>query len=274
MRRETGRGPQEDDCGPILAHVRFLCKPWQRLDCADNCPLVRQGGRLNQRHGGVWHGPVLQQALADGVERLQAHVEHGRLLPCALGQLPPVQVRQSPCLALAHEEAQAVDPAPAVRQRHEAGGGRPGGGSDPGHHLSLDSMLSKELELFAATTEDEGVAALQAHDAAAAAAVRQQQLVDLLLLQAAVLGVPAALAHVHELRRCRHQAEDVLRYQVVVQNHLSSLQPPQRPQGQELRIARPRPHERYRAARGGLLCGSSHGHVRWHLGEGRGPHAR
>ncbi len=53
--------------------------------------------------------------------------------------------------------------------------------SDPRHYFKGDIMGRKQLQFFAASSEQEGVAALQAHDLVAGKRFVEQHLRDLLL---------------------------------------------------------------------------------------------
>eukprot|EP00445_Apocalathium_hangoei_P045506 CAMPEP_0204004478 /NCGR_PEP_ID=MMETSP0360-20130528/18397_1 /ASSEMBLY_ACC=CAM_ASM_000342 /TAXON_ID=268821 /ORGANISM="Scrippsiella Hangoei, Strain SHTV-5" /LENGTH=276 /DNA_ID=CAMNT_0050946341 /DNA_START=28 /DNA_END=855 /DNA_ORIENTATION=- len=205
--------------------------------------LGGRGRRLNDGNGCFSGGTLLLQALADVVDELETHVEDRGLLGSIPCDLRPVHVRHLLGLSLANDEANLVHAEASVCQRHLARGGCPQGRGDTGHHLWNDAMPDEELDLLRASTEDERVAALQAHDAAPPLAVQQHEIVDLGLLQASVLRISATLAHIDEFGRLRHEVEDLLGDEVVVQHDLGVGQPPRRAQGEELRVAGAGAHE-------------------------------
>jgi hypothetical protein len=85
----------------------------------------------------------------------------------------------------------------AVRERHAQRRDRGQARGDAVDDLDLDAGGAQVLHLLAAAAEDEGVAALEAHDGLAFARGHHHQLLDEGLRRALAA---AALAHVHDAR--------------------------------------------------------------------------
>jgi hypothetical protein len=92
------------------------------------------------------------------------------------------------------------------------------------HHRNAGG--AQMLELFAAASEHERIAALEPHHALAGARRLHQAAVDLLLADAAL---PATLADEHALGLAARPVEHVLGHQLVVEDDVGILQRMQRP---------------------------------------------
>ncbi len=135
-----------------------------------------------------------------------------------------------------------------MRQRNARVGGAPKAAVMPGTTEKSILRRRQRLQLFAAAPEDEGIAALQAHDAPALLRVLDQQSVDFFLRAADVAG---GLAHADPRGIAPRQIEHRRRHQAIVQNHIGVLQRAQRLQGQEFRIAGAGAHQSHLAGGAG-----------------------
>ena len=122
---------------------------------------------------------------------------------------------------------------PAVRERHAGRGRGAERGGDSGNDAPRDTVGGEHLELLAATTEDQRIAALEARHPLALARQAHQQLVDTLLLSA----IADFLADEDPLGIAPCALEDRLGNQPVVENHVRLLQQLQRAQREQIRIA-------------------------------------
>ena len=133
----------------------------------------------------------------------------------------------------------------AVGERDAGVGGAARGRGDAGHDLEGDALGGERLDLLAAAPEDEGVAALEAHDALALLGQAHQQVVDVLLrhrvLRALLAGVDALGVRAHEV-------EDRPRDQPVVDHDVGALHEAQRAEGEQVRIAGAGADQRHLAA--------------------------
>ena len=108
------------------------------------------------------------------------------------------------------------------RRQPTVGHGDPGVGGhgdrrrDTGHHLELDAGGGEGLGLLASTAEDEGVAALEPHDAASGAALLHEHGVDLRLVH----GIAGPLADVDPLRPRGGEVEERPLGQTVVDDQV------------------------------------------------------
>ena len=127
----------------------------------------------------------------------------------------------------------------------DAGVGRGRDGrTDAGDDLERDPRLGQRLGLFAAATEDEGVAALEPHHAAATAGVVDQHRVDLRLRQEMRAGL---LAREDTERRRGRFVQKARVDETVVDDDVRPPQPREAADGEKARIARARADERDRA---------------------------
>ncbi len=118
-------------------------------------------------------------------------------------------------------------------QRDSRIGRAAAGRGDAGDDLEGDALAGQRLDLLAAASEDEGVAALQPQDPLALPRELDQQRGDLGLGQGVVLG---HLADIDALRVAAHQVEDRLADQPVVEHHVGLLHQAQGPEGEQVRI--------------------------------------
>ena len=93
----------------------------------------------------------------------------------------------------------------ALRQRHAGVGGHGRERRDAGHDLVGDACRLEGERLLAATSEDVGVATLQANDERSPAPVLDEQRIDLLLRRRCVAAGP--LAHVKQERPVPGESE-------------------------------------------------------------------
>ena len=91
---------------------------------------------------------------------------------------------------------------------------------DPRHHFERDIVSRQCQRFFAATAENKGVTAFQAHHALALPGQIHQQSIDLILAKGMAVG---CLAHVHTRHRVRYQGQDFGRYQPVIDNNVCGL---------------------------------------------------
>ena len=122
----------------------------------------------------------------------------------------------------------------AVRDRHAGGRGSGDGRAHARHHLVGHAGGGERIDLFAATAEQVGIAALQPDDRAPRPAERDEQVVD----DALHVTAARALPDIDPLGCRRRQGEDALGHEAVVQHHLGRGQDAGRLQGQQLRITR------------------------------------
>src|SRR2546422_5889312 len=148
-------------------------------------------------------------------------------------------------------EPRPVDPAPALRRATgsgddgERGGdaavgqrdpgvrGHRDGGGHPRHDLERDPRARQRLRLLAAPAEDEGVAALEPHDAPAAPRVPHEEGVDLLLGQ----RVSAARLAREDPARPWRLVEETPIHQAVVDDDVGAAQEPEAADGDQPRVA-------------------------------------
>ena len=137
-----------------------------------------------------------------------------------------------------------------MRQRHAGirGTGRCRG--DARHDLEFDAVFTQVQGLFTATTEDEGVTTLEAHDLAWCPAIGHAQLhqqsVDLVLRDTVAAG---GLAHRDAQHALGDKFEDGGRYQAIEHHHVGSLQQSQCLHRQQVRITRACPNQKDFASR-------------------------
>ncbi len=123
----------------------------------------------------------------------------------------------------------------AMGERDARVGATGDGRGDSRHDFEWNVVLRKELQLFAAATEDERIATLQTHDPSPEPRLLEQQFVNATLRD----GVPAGhLADADPVRIAACQVQDFVGDQPVVQDHVRFLQGSQRIQGEQAGIAR------------------------------------
>src|SRR6185437_3615917 len=111
--------------------------------------------------------------------------------------------------------------------------------SDAGDDLIGHARAAERFHLFAAAAKDERGATLEAKHALAVARESNHRVMDLLLRPAASA---AALADVDTLGVATDQRENFLRDETVIQNRVALLHQPERPQREQLGIARSGAH--------------------------------
>ena len=108
-------------------------------------------------------------------------------------------------------------------------------GADSRHYLDFDPCGLAVIGFFAAATENEGVAALEAHHQMALARFADQNLVDPVLRHAVQR---AFLGHRDQTGGRRGQIEYIPADETVMNNHIGIGEQPRRFQGQKIGIAR------------------------------------
>ena len=127
-----------------------------------------------------------------------------------------------------------------MRQRDAGIGRRANSRRDARYHLERDIRLRKRRDLFAASPEDEGVAALQPHHPLAALRPFDEQRVD--------IGLPVSrfsrsLAHVDQLRILRGVSQQPTVDEPVIDDHVGRFEIATPLDRQQFRVARPRAYE-------------------------------
>jgi hypothetical protein len=117
--------------------------------------------------------------------------------------------------------------------------GRREGGADAGHDLERDARSGQGERFFAASSEDEGVASLEPHDALAATGGANHHGVDGGLIDR---GGSRALSDV-DPTRSGGEIDDGLGDEGVVEDEIRFSQAEEGPYGEELGVARTRADE-------------------------------
>ena len=128
------------------------------------------------------------------------------------------------------------------------------GGRDARHDLKRQAVLLEQQTLFAAAAEDEGIAALEAHDCLALFRLVDEQLIDVRLLHRVVAR---RLADVDELGITRRPAEDAIIREAVVDNNLGALQAVDCLEADEAVVPRTSPDQIYHTCHNKTLLFSS-----------------
>lgn len=118
---------------------------------------------------------------------------------------------------------------------------------DAGDRFVRNAIRAQKLELLAAASEHERIAAFQAHHPPAGARVLLQQRIDALLRGLVILA--DALADVDALGVAARKFKDIRAHQPIEQDHVGLVQCAQRLQGQQIRIAGAGADQRNRTAR-------------------------
>ena len=124
----------------------------------------------------------------------------------------------------------------AVSEGDTGIGGAAGGSGDARDDLEGDTLRGQGIDLLAAASKDEGIAALEAQDPLALLGQVGQQAVDVLLTHDVMVTF---LTHVDAPGIPARQVEDRLGHQAVVDHHVGLLHEPQGAEGDQVRIARP-----------------------------------
>src|SRR5207247_7991899 len=132
---------------------------------------------------------------------------------------------------------------PGIRRRRDGGG-------HPRHDLERDARTRQRESLLAAPPEDEGVAALEPHDAAPASCVPDEERVDALLGQRA----NAARLPGEDPARPRRLGEAAAIHQTIVDDDVSATQELEAADGDQPRVAGAGADERHRpSTRAGMF---------------------
>ena len=187
---------------------------------------------------------------------MQAHVDHQAV--AAAGQAAPVDPRTLLIDLLMAGHKGDAGTSPPVGHRNAGVGRRRDARRHAGHHLHRDAPGRQMGRLLAAPAKQKGIAALEPHDQTAAAGQLHQHRIG------TGLGhrmVAAALAHEAALTARRHQIQQGLGHQGVVDEGIALLQEAMGLEGEQLGIARTRPHQIHGAGLGDSagLGGGTHG---------------
>lgn len=189
---------------------------------------------------------MFEQARGDVIELAHAHVERQGLL--VAGQAGPVQgVLVGAAVGGDHAHRLRMV---AMRQGDAGIGGAGQRRGDAGHDLVRHVVRAQVFQLFAAASEDEGVAAFQAHHAPAGARLGQHEGVDARL--GGVVVFAGQLAHGHAFSVAARQRQHALADQAVVQDDVGFIERAQRLERQQAGVARARAHQHDAAPGGGL----------------------
>ncbi len=123
-----------------------------------------------------------------------------------------------------------------MRDGNASGSGHGDGGTDSRHDLERNSRGAQGQRLFAATAEDEGIAALQSHNLLALARVANQQRLDLALI-GAMFARP--LADINQFRAAGGEFQQLVVCQFVEENRVGGFETALTLERQQLRIPRP-----------------------------------
>ena len=220
--------PITSSAGPSPAAAASLGRSSSRPTAAREvgARAARQHGRRRRRIA-----PGLGESVADGSRRREAHIDHhGRLLA---GETGPVD-RRGLVGAVRGDEGEPRRLV-AEGERQFGFGGAAERRRDPGNDDDRNILLAQALDLFAAASEHEGIATLQANHLAAGFRGVDQTLVDLVLSDAALA---AALADEHALGVAPHAVEHRVGDELVVEHDVGILQHLQGAQRQQIGIAR------------------------------------
>ena len=165
-----------------------------------------------------------------------AHVEDEGLLGRAEGV--PVEVRLA-VLGVAGRDHQRLGAVAMSEGDHRRGGASCSGG-DAGHDLEGHASLDQRLDLLAAATEDQRIAAFEPHHPLAQLGASHEKRVDLRLAHEVAV---ALLAGIDALGPRSRQRQDALADETVMDHDVGPLEQAQRLDRQELGIARTGAHE-------------------------------
>ena len=148
--------------------------------------------------------PGSDEAATELLEALEPHEEHQR----AAGRRERIVVGLAAVGAVAARNGDAVGDA-AVRDGDQCRGGNRRDRRDAGDDLEVDPGLGERERFFAATTEDERVAALEPDDIEAGRAVGDEQARDRVLLHAGAGDDDCVIGSlVDELLRDEHVGDE------------------------------------------------------------------
>ena len=130
-------------------------------------------------------------------------------------------------------------------QRNAERSGRADAGGDAGDYLHLDIRGAQRLQLLAAATENEGIAAFQPRHDLALPCVLHQQALDEFLRR---VLTAAALADLDDLGARARMRQAPPAHQVVDQHDVGDAECPRRLERHQLRVARSCADEEHLAA--------------------------
>ena len=188
--------------------------------------------------GGVGSQAARLQFLADAAQVVQSHVDHQAI--AAAGQAAPIDA--GPLLIdflVAGNEGDA-GAGLAMGDRDSRVGGSGDASGDARHHLNCHAMGRQVGGLLAAAAEQEGIAALEAHDALVLLGQLHQHRVGAGLGHG-VMAPP--FAHEMALTVLGHQLEQGLGHQGVVHQGVAAPQQSIGLEGEQFGIAWPCPHQ-------------------------------
>lgn len=178
---------------------------------------------------------MFEQARGDVIELAHAHVERQGLL--VAGQAGPVQgVLVGAAVGGDHAHRLRMV---AMRQGHAGIGGAGQRRGDARHDLVRHAVRAQVFQFFAAASEDEGIAAFQAHHAPAGARLGQHEGVDARL--GGVVAFAGQLAHGHAFSVAARQRQHALADQAVVQDDVGFIERAQRLERQQAGSPGPAP---------------------------------
>ena len=134
----------------------------------------------------------------------------------------------------------------AMRERRAQAAQRRQSGSDAMHHARLVTSLAQLLHFFAAPAKNERIAPFEAHHRPPGARLAQHQRANARLRRA---GLPAALAHAQHARARPRVGQHGFVNQVIHQKDIGAGNGLHGLEREQLRIARPRAHQRDAARR-------------------------
>ena len=225
-----------DDDHAGRAHRMPAREVGQGLQGRDIDFLSAGGALLHDGRGRGLCQAVPDQFPAQDINAVRAHIHREGLL--RLGQGRPVQVHRA-VLDMARDE-QAGLGIIAVGQRDAGIRRATARGRHAGHDLKRDIMRREQLDLLAAAPEDKRIATLQAQHAPALPGQLHQQLIDLPLRQRVLI---ARLANIDALGVFMRELDDPGRDQAIIEHHIGLLHQTQGPEGQQVRVTRPAPHQ-------------------------------
>lgn len=168
----------------------------------------------------------------------EPHIDdEGRL---GIGEARPVEFERLVGLAVAGDVADAARKS-AMGQRDVRRRGAALRRRDPRHDLERYTGALERLGFLAAAAEDERVAALEPDHGASGAGEPHQHAVDLRLRHAMMARL---LADIDAGRPLGNKAEYFRRDQPIIDHDIGSADDAGRLEGEQLGIARPRPHEK------------------------------
>jgi hypothetical protein len=119
----------------------------------------------------------------------------------------------------------------AVRQRERGISARRRRGGDARDDFEINPMRSEVVHLFAETTEDTRITALETHDEPALTCFTHENDVDLILGHRVD---PTALTDRHDLRRSRNLCQQGIAREGIMNDDVSSLEQTEAPHGDQI----------------------------------------